>query len=67
MMVHKKHTSCDNLSQRNLFHSGTMHMPLACINIDLLLIIVLLGIGALSCLMTSLVAIEIQLVVRWNS
>ena len=52
MFVNKKHTSCDNLSHRNFYNSGVMHVSRTCLRIDLLLIslvliVVLLGIGTL--------------------
>jgi len=63
-MVHKKHTSCDNLARGNLFHGGVMHIPQACI-CSCWLLIVLLGVRALPRPMNNLVAIETQLIVRW--
>ena len=63
-MVHKKHTGCDNLARGNLFHGGVMYIPWACICCCWLLI-VLLGVRALPRPMTSLVAIETWLIVRW--
>jgi hypothetical protein len=70
-MVHKKHTSCDNLSRRNLFHGSIMHISGVCLSvrqplIPLILIATLLRIGTFSCLETRLVAIKTWLVAWWN-
>ena len=43
-----------------------MHMSLACLWITLLLVVVLLGIGAISWPMAKLVALLAWHVVRWN-
>ena len=57
MFVNKKHTSSDNLSCRNLFNSGIMHISRMCFRIclsliALVLIVVLLRMGAFISLMT---------------
>ena len=44
-----------------------MHMSLTCIRITLLLVVVLLGIGAISCPMARLVAVLAWHVARWNA
>ena len=44
-----------------------MHVSLTCIWINLLLVVVLLGIGAISCPMASLVAVPAWDVARWNA
>ena len=44
-----------------------MHVSLACIWITLLLVVVLLGIGAISCLMVSLVVVPAWHAARWNA
>jgi hypothetical protein len=56
----------------NFFYGSIMQMPKACLGIHLsliawFLIIALLGIGALICPMTNLIAVEAWLVVPWPS
>ena len=67
MFVNKKRTNSDNLSCRNLFNSGIMHvsrmrfricLPL----ISLVLIVVLLRMGALFIPMAQLIIVEAWLI-----
>ena len=47
--------------------SGIVHVSLTCIWITLLLVVVLLGIGAIYCPMARLVAVLAWHVARWNA
>ena len=67
MFVNKKHTSGDNLSRRNFFNSGVMHVSRTCFRIGLslialVLIVVLLRMGALFGPMTQLIIVEAWLI-----
>ena len=71
MFVNKKHTSGDNLSRRNFFNSGIMHISRMCFRICLSLIAlvfigVLLRMGALLGPMTQLITVEAWLVAPWS-
>jgi len=44
-----------------------VHVLLTCIWVTLLLVVVLFGIGAISCLMPSLVVVPAWHVARWNT
>ena len=65
MLVHKKCTRSNNFTGRNLFNSGIVYMSLTHIRITLLLV-VLLGIGAISCPMAGLVAVPTRKIAGWN-
>ena len=65
VLVHKKRTRSNNFIDRNFFNSGIVHMSLTHIGITLLLV-VLLGIGAISCPMARLVAVPTWQIARWN-
>ena len=67
MFVYKKHTSGDNVSCRNLFNSGVMHIYRTCFRIclpliSLVLIVVLLRMGALFGPMVQLITVEAWLI-----
>ena len=67
MFVNKKHTSGDNLSHRNLFNSGVMHVSRTCFRIclsliALILIADLLRMGAFLGPMTHLIIVEAWLI-----
>ena len=67
MFVNKKHTSGANLSYRNLFNSGIMHVSRTCFRIclpliSLVLITVLLSMGALFRPMAQLITVEAWLI-----
>ena len=67
MFVNKKHTSYDNLSRRNFFNSGVMHVSrtrfMICLPlISLVLITVLLRMGALFGPMAQLITVEAWLI-----
>ena len=65
--MNKKHTSHDNLSHRNFFNSGIMHVSRTCFRIclsliALVLIVVLLRMGAFLGPMTQLIIVEAWLI-----
>ena len=67
MLVDKKHTSSDNLSPRNLFNSGVVHVSRTCLRIYLslvapVLIVVLLSMGAFLDPVTHLITVEAWLI-----
>ena len=67
MFVNKKHTSGNNLSRKNLFNSGVMHVSRTCFRIclpliSLVLIVVLLRMGAFLGPMTHLITVEAWLI-----
>ena len=71
MFVNEKHTSGDNLSRRNLFNSGIMHVSRTCFRICLsliilVLIVVLLRMGAFLGPMAQLITVEAWLIAPWS-
>ena len=67
MLVDKKHTSGDNLSYRNFFNNGIMHVSRTCFRIclsliALVLIAVLLRMGAFFGPMDLLITVEAGLI-----
>ena len=66
-VFNKKHTGGDNFSRRDFFNSCVMHVSRTCLwiclfLITLVLIVILLGMGALLGPMTQLITVEAWLI-----